>query len=152
MRALIPSGFLRSAALVTVAGALAAGAAHAGGRAFGRPVVVVPSHSLQHRVPARVHPGSSIIRPAVPPVFFSPVVVLNPFVPGFVTFAPPVVVVTPVAVPIHAPHTVPFPAPVPVQPQVPVMAPSSPLFFAPPVRTVAPPMGGQVLIIQRTGH
>jgi hypothetical protein len=112
-------------------------------------VVVVPTHSLQHRVPAHVHPGSPIIRRAVPPVFFSPVVVLNPFVPGFVTFAPPVVVVTPVAVPIHAPHTVPFPAPVRAA-QSRHGAVSR--FSAPPVQTVAPPMGGQVLIIQRTGH
>jgi hypothetical protein len=161
MEALIPLRYRRTTVLAIVALALAAGGAHAGGRhaggvAIGRPVVVVPVHAPHHRVhphwgSAPFHPGSpglaaTIIRPAVPPVLFSPIV------PGFVTFTPPVVIVAPVAAPIHHPHPVPLPAPVWVQPQVPVVAPSSPLFFAPPVQTVVAPAGGQVLIIRRTGH
>ena len=156
MHALIPFRSCRGAALAVVAGALTAGGAHAGGLAVSRPVGVVPVHAPQHRahphrVTARFHPGSPalvapIVRPAVPPVFFHPVV------PGFVTFVPPVVIVTPVVGPVHPPHPVPLPAPVFVQPHVPVLAPSSPLFFAPPVQTVVAPAGGQVLIIRRSGH
>lgn len=115
---------------------------------------MIPAHPPRHAMPghraaAHMHPRSpalAIIRPAVPPVFFHPVV------PGFVTFVPPVVIVTPVVAPVHPAHPVPLPAPVLVQPHVPVLAPSSPLFFAPPVQTVVSPAGGQVLIIRRTGH
>lgn len=114
---------------------------------------MIPAHPPRHAMPghraaAHMHPRSpalAIIRPAVPPVFFHPVV------PGFVTFVPPVVIVTPVVAPVHPAHPVPLPA-VLVQPHVPVLAPSSPLFFAPPVQTVVSPAGGQVLIIRRTGH
>lgn len=143
----------RSAAL---AGALAAGGAHAGGFVAGKHVVAGPVHGPQHRVHAHpvtapFHPASpvlagTIIQPIVPPPL------LGPIVPGFVTFFPPVVIVTPVAVPVHHPQPVPLPAQVWVQPQVPVVMPSSPLFFAPPVQAVAPRSGGQVLIIRRSGH
>jgi hypothetical protein len=145
----------RSAALAVLAGALAAGGAHAGGLAVGKPVVVAPVHAPHHRVHAHrvtapFHPGSpvlagTIILPIVPPPLFGPIV------PGFVTFVPPVVIVTPVAVPVHHPQPVPLPAPIWAQSPVPVIPPS-PLFFAPPVQAVAPSAGGQVLIIRRTGH
>ena len=117
--------------------------------------MAAPVHAPQHRMgahPTPVHSGSpalaaTIIQPAVSPVFF------NPIVPGFVTFAPPVVIVTPVPVPHHhPPHPAPLPAVASVQPSVPAIAPSSPLFFAPPVQTVAPPASGQVLIIRRSGN
>jgi hypothetical protein len=156
MDVLISIRCCRSPALAVLAGALAAGGAHAGGLAVGKPVVVVPVHAPQHRghahrVTSPFHPGSSvlggtiIIRPVVPSPLFGPIV------PGFVTFVPPVVIVTPVAVPVHHPQPVPLPAPIWVQPQVPVVPPS-PLFFAPPVQTVVAPAGGQVLIIRRSGH
>jgi hypothetical protein len=108
--------------------------------------------------PVAGHPGSptlarTFIHPVVPPVIFTPIV------PGFVTWVPPVVIVTPVVappvfapVPVRLPHPAPLPGVVTAQPQVPVIAPSSPLFFAPPVQTVAPAVGGQVLVIRRSGH
>jgi hypothetical protein len=155
MNVLISIRCCRSPALAVLAGALAAGGAHAGGLAVGKPVVAVPVHAPQHRghahrVTSPFHRGSpvlggTIIRPVVPPPLFGPIV------PGFVTFVPPVVIVTPVAVPVHHPQPVPLPAPIFVQPEVPVIPPS-PLFFAPPVQAVAPFAGGQVLIIRRTGH
>lgn len=155
MGALISIRCRRSAAFLVLVGALAMGAAHGGGPAFGRTAVVVPAPAPQHRLHAhrtgRMHPGSpafvtTIVRPAVPPVIF------NPIVPGFVTFGPPVVIVTPVVAPIHHLQPVPLPPPVWVQPHVPVVVSPSPLFFAPPVQAAAPPASGQVLIIRRTGH
>jgi hypothetical protein len=79
-------------------------------------------------------------------------VFFNPIVPGFVTFVPPVAIIAPVPVPHHPLHPAPLPATASVQPSVPTIAPSSPLFFAPPVQAVAPPADGQVLIIRRSGH
>lgn len=109
-------------------------------------------------VPAPMHPAPPVhapgfVRPPLAPVFFSP------FVPGFVTFAPPVVVVVtttgPVTV-IAPPPVAVFPplavVPPAVMPHVPVISPSSPLFFAPPVRTFAPaPAGGAVIFIRSSG-
>ncbi|HSD53940.1 MAG TPA: hypothetical protein VLC47_07225 [Burkholderiales bacterium] len=156
MQALIHPRFMLGAALTAIGGALAAaGTAHAGGTAVGRSATAAPVHAPQHRMtphPVVVHPGSpalaaTIIQPGIPPVFF------NPIVPGFVTFVPPVAIVTPVPVPHHhAPYPAPLPAVASVQPSVPAIAPSSPLFFAPPVQTVASPASGQVLVIRRSGH
>lgn len=161
MQARNRSRALRSAALAVLGGMLIGATAHANGFAAGRPVGTAPAHAPQHRMaahPVTGHPGSpalaaTFIRPVVPPVIFTPIV------PGFVTWVPPVVIVTPVVappvfapVPVHLPQPVPLPGVVAAQPQVPVIAPSSPLFFAPPVHTVPPVLGGQVLIIRRTGH
>jgi hypothetical protein len=154
MQAHISSRLALGAALVAIGGALGTSTAHAHGIAMGRPVAAAPVHAPQHQMTATrepVHPGSPTIIhpvvPAVPPVFF------NPIIPGFVTFAPPIGFVTPVPVPHHhPPQPAPLPAVASVQPGVPAIAPSSSLFFAPPVQAVAPPASGQVLIIRRSGH
>lgn len=133
---------------------LAPGLAFAGGMSAGAttprpPVAAVPPpmHSAGH--------GHAGLHPAVPPVFF------NPFVPAFVTFAPPVVIVAPAPIPVHqpagigAPPVAEVPIAAPVPPGIPVAPPlpSSGFFFAPPVRVATPPPAdGQVLIIRRHTH
>jgi hypothetical protein len=113
-----------------------------GGHGTARPPVTVvpPIH------PAGPNLGHTFIRPAVPPVFF------NPVVPGFVTFAPPVVIIVPASVHVPGPAVITTPGTASVQPLPPTIAPSSPIFFAPPVQHFPAPVGGQVLIIRRMVH
>lgn len=78
------------------------------------------------------------VAPAPPQIFF------NPWVPGFATFAPPALVVA------SPPRQPAAGAGAGAQPAI---APASPLYFAPPVRTLdAPTEGHRVLIIRRSAH
>jgi hypothetical protein len=122
-----------------------AGGKHAGA-ARPRPPVTVGAPPIHPPGPS---PGHAFGRHPAPPVFFSPIV------PGFVTFAPPAVVFVPGPLPIRqaAPAPVIVPPVVSAAPAPPAIMPSNPLFFAPPVRVVAPPPAdGQILIIRRHIH
>jgi hypothetical protein len=132
--------------LLAVPALAIAGGKHAGA-APARPPMTVGAPSPIH--PPGHRPGHAFSRHPAPPVFFSPIV------PGFVTFAPPAVVVVPGPVPLHraAPATVIGPPVVSAAPAPPAIMPWSPLFFAPPVRVIVPPPAGdQVLIIRRHKH
>ena len=131
--------------LSLVPGLAIAGGMHAG--------ATVPRPPVAEVAPPIHPPGArhAFVHPAPLPVFFNPPVYLNPPAPGFVTFAPTVVIVAPAPMPVHQPVVVAAPpiAGIPVAPPL----PPSDLFFAPPVRVVAPPSaGGQVLIIRRHTH
>jgi hypothetical protein len=130
----------------TLIGAFAAcGAAAAAGAGWSLPLIRQPAIvalPVPATPPAPPPPAPGPPTPAVPPwVFF------NPFVPGFVTMAPPVVVVTP-------PPRPPAMAPGSPRPQAPpAIAPASPLYFAPPVRPRDPsPTGDRVMVIRRSTH
>lgn len=135
------------AAALAASGLASAGSSHAGFPMFGGHPAARPPVT----VVAPIHPGGSnlghtIIRPAVPPVFF------NPVVPGFVSVAPPVVIVVPAPVHVPGPAVITTPGTASVQPMPPTIAPSSPIFFAPPVTHFPAQTGGQVLIIRRVPH
>jgi hypothetical protein len=105
------------------------------------PVFIAPSVAPVFIAPS-VAPvfATTIIQPPVAPMFVPSFV--PGFAPGFVPVAPQMVV-TPVVPVLTAPAVVPH---------VPVIAPSAPLFFAPPVQTViSPSVGGQVIIIRGSG-
>jgi hypothetical protein len=138
---------IRRAALAL--GMALSAAAQAGGVGVGvvlpvgpmSPVVAVPiaSGGATSVFVAPIVPG--VIHP-VAPVFASPfhVPVVPAFVPSFVPVSPMMVPTVPV---LAAPGVVPY---------APVMAPGVPFFFAPPVQAVvAPPAGGQIIIIRGSG-
>jgi hypothetical protein len=127
---------------------------HAGGPRVGFAVVVPVGPMVPVAAPMFGVPVAPIfITPPVAPVFATTIVQppLAPmFVPSFVPgFAPgfvpvaPQRVVTPIVPILVAPAVIPH---------LPVMVPSAPLFFAPPVQTViSPSPGGQIIIIRGSG-
>lgn len=137
----------RSSIFGALAFAASGAAAAAGPASTGWSVPLIRQPSIV-ATPAPVAPPMADRPTPLPPVTAAPPpIFFNPWVPGIATFAPPVVVVTPP--PRHrtaAPGGGAQPAP-------PASAPASPLYFAPPVRTVdAPSAGERVLIIRRSGH
>jgi hypothetical protein len=169
----------RSAALLLVLGLCSAGAQAGGGR-VGFAVAVPISPMAPVAAPVSVVPGAAFAMVPAAPVFVAPVVPVHPVAPivpvhpvapafGGVIVRPPhaptlfpwvttgfvpspVVVTTTAPVTVNvAPPVAVFPASV-VVPHVPVIVPSLPLFFAPPVHTVvAPPAGGPIIIIRGGG-
>jgi hypothetical protein len=161
---------VRLAALLLLLG-LCSGGAQAGGSRVGFAVAVPLGPMAPVAAPVFIVPGAAFGMVPAAPVFVAPIVPVHPVAPAFggvivrpphapalfpwVTtgFVPsPVVVTTTAPVTVNvAPPVAVFPAPV-VLPHVPVIGPSSSLFFAPPVQTVvAPPAGGQIIIIRGSG-
>jgi hypothetical protein len=104
------------------------------------PMFVVPFAPVFITSPVAPVFATTVIQPPLLPMFVPSFV--PGFVPGFVPVAPQRVV-TPIVPILVAPALIPH---------MPVMVPSVPTFFAPPVRTViSPSPGGQIIIIRGSG-
>jgi len=138
-------------------------AAQAGGARVGFALVVPVGPMAPVAAPMFHVPVAPVV--PIAPVFATTIIqqplapVLAPsfvpgFVPGFVpAFAPGFVPgLVPVSPQVVIAPTMPMLAAPGVVPLVPVIAPSAPLFFAPPIQTViSPSPGGQLIIIRGSG-